>query len=105
MPQPSKQLRTVVPIIVFGVAALLVSLVIFSPGSDRTKASNEDVTSSVVDVAATETEPVEESKAAENQPAADSGASAATAESTSSTSSRNSCVFHLFHGHDYHGLR
>ena len=42
------------------------------------------MTSSVVDVAATETEPVEESKAAETQPAVDSGASTATTESTSS---------------------
>ena len=36
MPQPSKQLRTVVPIIVFGIAVLLISMVIFAPGSDRT---------------------------------------------------------------------
>ena len=41
MPQPSKKLRTVVPLIVFGIAVLLISMVIFAPGSDRTRGTKE----------------------------------------------------------------
>ena len=44
MPQPSKQLRTVVPIIVFGIAVLLISMVIFAPGSDRTGSIGDNST-------------------------------------------------------------
>lgn len=53
MPQSTKPLRTIIPIIVFGVAVLLVSMVIFAPGSDRTKlAANKPVPNETSDASA-----------------------------------------------------
>ena len=53
MPQPSKQLRTFVPIFVFGIAVLLISLVIFAPGSDRTGSIKDSAESTDAPAAAT----------------------------------------------------
>ncbi|MDG2292308.1 MAG: membrane protein insertase YidC [Phycisphaerales bacterium] len=86
MPQPSKQLRTVVPIIVFGVAVLLISLVIFAPGSDRTKGAKQDVASKET-AAAVDSAPAEQPKTAEAEPDSETSPSAPAVEEAASTAS------------------